>query len=332
MEKVFYILHDDRAEALATMSRYINEIDVLIAQSYRINQSGQISGTVDEDTLSFAKKHHITLLAMVTNVSFDPKTTHIFLSDTEAQTNALNALIDECKKNQLQGIQFDFEMMPVTEKSALTSFYEKAADILHKNGLIVSFAIAPKVQDDHFNSSYQKKLYEVWQGVYDFEKLGAISDFVTVMAYDQHAKGTTPGPIAGIPWDRQVIEYAMTHIPKDKISLGVPTYSGLWYLSADTHSERITVHYNSLDFKTLNYIITKYKPSIEWDNVNKVNYTFYEYNGINRFIFIENAKSFEAKYALAIENQLRGVSVFRVGIEDPEIWPMMQEKPWWHFW
>ena len=63
-----------------------------------------------------------------------------------------------------------------------------------------------------------------------------------------------------------------------------------------------------------------------------MNYTYYEYNGINRFIFIENAKSFAAKYHLAVENQLRGISVFRVGIEDPAIWSIIEEKPWWQVW
>jgi spore germination protein YaaH len=43
-------------------------------------------------------------------------------------------------------------------------------------------------------------------------------------------------------------------------------------------------------------------------------------HGVNKYLFIENAKSFSAKYALAIQYQLYGISVFRIGIEDPGIW------------
>src|SRR5207247_896471 len=130
-----------------------------------------------------------------------------------AQQKALDALLLECKKNNFAGVQFDLEMIPIKNKAALTQFYQNAADLLHKNGLIVSFALAPTLTDDHFPTLYQKKLYDVWQGVYDFKKLGEFSDFVTIMAYDQHASGTTPGPIASLPWDKQVIQHALQFIP-----------------------------------------------------------------------------------------------------------------------
>lgn len=331
-ENIFYILHDKKELALNELSKHADLTHTLIAQSYQIDQAGNISGTVDPEVIEFAKKHPVKLLAMVTNSGFDSKKAHLFLTDPIAQKKALDALIEDCQKNQFHGIQFDFEMIALTDKDALTNFYQLAAENLHKNGLIISFAIAPTLTDSHFANLYQKKLYEVWQGAYDFKKLGEISDFVTIMAYDQHASGTTPGPTASAPWVEQVVKHALQLIPANKISLGVPTYSGLWYLTVNANSNRTTIRYDSISFQTANYILNKTDAQLHWDSQNKVHYTFYEKNGLNRYLFIEDAQSFKFKSRLAKKYQLHGISVFRLGIEDPNIWDTLKDHPWWMFW
>lgn len=331
MENVFYILHDNREQAISEIEKQANLTDILIAQAYRINEIGIVTGSIDEDIVDVAKRHSIKLFALVTNAQYDSKMAHLFLVNPTAQQKALNTLLTECKKNNIAGIQLDFEMIRLADKMALTQFYRMAAELFHKNGLMVSFAIAPTVMDHHFPSAYQKKLYEIWQGAYDIQQLGELSDFVTIMSYDQHAAGTTPGPIASFPWDEQVIKHALEHIPAEKISLGIPTYSGLWYMGTD-NAGKISVHYDAISFKTLMFILDKYKPNIQWDSISKVNYTLYDLNGLNRYIFIENAKSFAAKYDLAKTYHLRGISVFRLGIEDPAIWDVLKHKPWWQFW
>lgn len=332
MENVFYILHDNKEQAMAEIVKHVDLTHILIAQSYHINKEGVVSGEIDADILDFTKKHSIKLLAMVTNTQFDAQATHHFLADLKAQKKALDTILEECKKNNFYGVQFDFEMILLADKTALTTFYQTAADLFHKNGLIVSFAIAPTLMDNHFPTMYQQKLYEVWQGAYDFQKLGEMSDFVTIMSYDQHARGTTPGPIASIPWDEQVIQHALKFIPANKISLGIPTYSGFWYMSMGSRSSRVTIHYDAINYQTVKYILNKSNTGIHWDELNKVNYAFFESSGINKYLFIEDGQSFQAKKELAKKYQLRGISVFRLGIEDPAIWEKLADKPWWVFW
>ncbi len=320
MENVFYVLRDQQQQALSALTKHKNIVNTIIFQAYVIDNKGNVSGDADKSVTNFGKTNHIRLMPMVTNSKFDAALTHQFLSNPDAQKMALNTLLSACKKNQFYGIQFDFEMIPLADKKLLTDFYQKAADLFHKNNFIISFAIAPTLMDNHFPTDYQKKLYTVWQGAYDFKILGEISDFVTVMAYDQHGIGTIPGPIASLPWVDLVIKHALTLIPANKISLGVPTYSGLWYMGAIPHSTRIVMHYNSLDYKTLQYIIKKLQPRIFWDDINKIHFSFYDSAGLNKYIFIEDALSFKYKRNLAIKYKLGGISIFRLGIEDPGIW------------
>lgn len=326
LENTFYVLRDQKQQALQALAAHSQLANILIFQTFVIHSKGDTSGTPDKDIIAFSKANHTKLLAMVTNSRFDAEITHQFLINPLAQKKALITLIEACKKYQLDGVQFDFEMMPLTDKKYLTAFYELAAQEFHKNHLMISFAIAPTLMDTNFSSFYQKKLYTVWQGVYDFKKLGAISDFVTIMAYDQHGIGTIPGPIASLPWVEKVIQHAITLIPVNKISLGIPTYSGFWYMNETRQSKRIITQYNSLDYKTLQYIQKKYQPPILWDNLNKINFSFYDSAGLNKYIFMEDARSFKAKRDLATKYRLRGISVFRLGIEDPEIWDILAKN------
>jgi len=325
-ENIFYILHNKKIQALEKLSQHKDLISIIVAQAYRINQKGLISGELDPEVIDFCKKNSIHLMAMVTNSNFDDKEAHLFLSNPEAQNSALVKLIELVKKNNLYGIQFDFEMIALKDKNLLSEFYKKAAKLFHDKGYIVSFAVAPVVRDHDFPHFYQKKLYQIWQGAYDLKILNSIADFITVMAYDQHADGTIPGAVASLSWDEEVLQYILKYLPASKISLGIPTYSGLWYMGTSSATKKIYTKYSTLDFETLGYIINKFKPSISWSTNDNVHYTFFDYYGLNKFIFIEDASSFEAKLRLANKYKLRGISVFRIGIEDPKIWNVLSTK------
>ncbi|HEX2548567.1 MAG TPA: glycosyl hydrolase family 18 protein [Gammaproteobacteria bacterium] len=325
LENIFYVLHDDYKNAISAIEKNHSVVNKLIVQAYQIDQKGTLSGTIDPEVLLIAKTYSIPIYAMVTNAGFNVAATHQFLNDTTAQTKALDQLIIQCKKDGVYGVQFDFEMIRLKNRDNLTTFYTKAATQLHAAGYRVSFAVAPVIEDKNFKTYYQKKLYEVWQGAYDLAKLAPISDFITIMAYDQHALNTTPGAIASIPWDMDVITYALQFIPAEKISLGIPTYSGLWYMGM-SGSGSVNIRYDSADYKTVQYILKKYHLFLHWDYVNQVNYSFYDANGVNKYLFIENAKSFQAKYDLAKKFKLGSVSIFRLGIEDPDIWNILQSQ------
>lgn len=324
LENIFYVLHDNHEAAMRDIANNHTVVNKIIAQSYQIDRNGKLTGSLDPLVLQTAKAYTIPVYAMVTNAGFDASIAHQFLLDPTAQKNALDQLILECKKNNIAGVQFDFEMIHLKDRDLLTAFYQKAADMLHTAGLQVSFAVAPVTADSNFKTNYQKKLYQVWQGAYDLEKLGKVADFITVMSYDQHAEGTTPGAIASIPWAIDVLQYALRFVPITKISFGIPTYSGLWYMAMNK-AGRVTIHYDAVSYKTVQYILQKNNLFLHWDDVNQVNYSFFDANGVNKYLFIENQKSFQAKYELALKYHLTSVSIFRLGIEDPGIWEILKK-------
>ena len=321
MENAFYILHthaklksEVEKQSFSSLSSHYKAINLLISQAYRIRKDGTVAGFVDADVIQFARDHNMKLMALVTNAGFDHEGAHLFLANHSAQKKAIQTILTHCEKNHFDGVQFDFEGVSWKDKSALTQFYISAYNSLHQRGLIVSFAVVPLTNDGKQPSDFLQRKYEHWGGAYNLKVLGEHSDFITLMAYDQHTRGTTPGPTANGKWVEAVIRYALRFIPANKISLGVPTYSGYWYIR-NKENGHITVKLDDISYKQAQQLLEKFRVKLHWDNNSKINYAFFEHDWLNEYLFVENHQSFEAKLALANKYHLRGVSVFNLGNE-----------------
>jgi spore germination protein len=329
MENMFYILRDDVSpQSLANLKTHAKSINALISQAYHIDEHGQVTGYVNPTLLNFANQNRIKVLALVTNSGFDKVKAQEFLASKFAQFKAIQTLVNLARQNHFAGVQFDFENISAKDKTALTSFYLMAANILHKNGLIVSFAVIPVTNDGQQQSAFLQKKYDNWSGGYDLSELGKSADFITLMAYDQHTQGTTPGPIAGIHWVDAIVKHALQFIPAQKISLGIPAYSGYWFTGAHSEHgiEKISVHSATISYPQVKALCDKNHVKLQWSSNDKVNYAIYDHDWLNHYLFVEDTASFKAKLAIAKKYHLGSISVFRIGVEDPGIWRLCRRS------
>lgn len=315
MEHTFYILRNETLDNLTALSK----INILIPQAYVLNQNGIMAGFVAPQLLLAAKKSGFKIMPLVTNENFDYLRFHQFLHNTQAQRIALRFMLNACQQNHFYGLQLDFENVHMSDRKALTHFYQLAATTLHKQGFAISFTIVPLTSNQPPASNYLRARFNNWSGAYDYVMMGKISNFVTLMAYDQHT-GDTPGPVAGYSWDEQIIRYARQYIPANKIYLGIPTYSGFYFTESNGRTSSALAQ---ISYATAMNLIALHHAQLFWDSQDQVNYTFYTNNDLYEYIFLENVNSFQAKYDLAKRYGLGGISVWRIGTEDPKIWNVL---------
>lgn len=319
MEHAFYILRGDTLKNLNPVA--IKKINILIPQAYVLNQNGIIAGDVDSQVQASAKEFGFKLMPLVTNENFDYLRVHQFLNNPQAQKTAIRFMLNACKENHFYGLQLDFENIHINDRKALTHFFQLAASSLHKQGYAISFTVVPLLSNQPPSSNFLRKRFDNWSGAYDYVTLGKISNFVTLMAYDQHTGSTTPGPVAGYSWDEQIIRYARQYIPADKIYLGIPTYSAFYFTESDG---RITSVLAQISNNVAMNLIALHHANLFWDSLDKLHYTFYSNNTLYEYIFLEDAKSFQAKYDLAKKFGLGGIAVWRIGMEDPKVWDVLK--------
>jgi spore germination protein len=324
-ERLFYYV--DREDSYTSLVNHIDQITVLAPQVYVVDSLGIMWGTLDRRVASLAKKHNVKLMPLFTNEGFQQPGLHRLLGDSVAQKRAIESMVALCKANDYWGIQFDVENINISDRDRFTQWYSDAAKALHKAGYKISVAVVHKTEDGAGPTAYGRFMQDSWRGGYDIAALARAGDFISLMTYSEHTRRTTPGPVAGLPWTRDALEYFLRFVPPEKLSLGIPTYGGRWYTRYDgTSTDRASSTSESVSWSWGSGFAERNGATIQWDPVQQVPYSSYMLGGINEWLFLEDVRAFKAKLDLAKEKKVRGFSVWVLGPEDPRIWDLLKNE------
>lgn len=323
-ERLFYYV--DREESYNSLLRHVDRIDVLAPQVYTADSLGVIFGSLDPRVLDLAKRHGLRVMPLFVNEGFRQPGLHRLLGDSAARARAIESLVQLCRENGYWGMQFDVENLNVADGERFTAWYRDAAAALHRAGYHVSIAIVHRTSDLAGPTGYHRFLLDSWRGGFDLKRIAAASDFVSVMSYDQHTGRTPPGPIAGLPWTREVADYFLRSVPPEKLSLGIPLYGDYWSARPDPSPDRVRTTASSVSWSWGSGLAERNGATMRWDEVQQVPYASFEVGGTFEWVFLENARSFAAKLALMREKKLRGFSAWVLGPEDAGIWSVMGKQ------
>lgn len=107
---------------------------------------------------------------------------------------------------------------------------------------------------------------------------------------------------------RQVVEYALTEIPKEKILMGIPNYAYDWPIPY----ERGITKARSIGNVEAVKIAWENGANIEFADVSKSPHFTYGREGAMHEVWFEDVRSIEAKLNLAIEYNLLGVGYWNL--------------------
>jgi spore germination protein YaaH len=320
MERLFYAV--DTEASFDSFREHIDAIDIVGPPAFSVDGDGVVWGEVDPRILELAAEHDVAVMPLIHNPGFDQEMLHRLLSSDEARARTIASLVELCRRHDFDGIQFDFENLHMNDRDAFTRFYREAAEALHGAGYRLSVAVVHRPDVLPGPTRYHKWIFKNWRAGYDLEALADAGDFVSVMSYSQHTRRTPPGPQAGLPWVREVAEHFLRYMPPEKLSLGIPLGSQHWYTSQedDIDPERARSYSESVTHRRARVLAERHDAEVQWSDTHQVPFAFYHRGGTWEWIFMEDARSFRAKLALARELGLRGFSAWVLGPEDPEIW------------
>jgi spore germination protein YaaH len=323
-EVLFYMTGSDAS--YQSFAAHVDQITTVAPQVFSVDSLGVVWGDIDPRVTTLARQHHVHVVPLVVNPGFDQATIHRLLNSPAARQRALRSFIDLAVAQQLDGWQFDFENVSIADRDSLTAFFREAADSLHAHGKQLSIAVAPS-GGGIAASSFAAYMQESWQGAYDLRALAAAGDFVSLMTYAEHGSLTTPGPIAALPWVRDMLDHALAlGIPPAKLSLGLPTYSGWWHTVWDAQKGAHIVG-QEIGYDHAASLLQQYGTRPIWLADAGVSYAFWPVAGTYEWLFIEDRRSFARKLQLLRDHPgLRGISVWVLGAEDPGVWEAIRRR------
>jgi spore germination protein len=284
--------------------------------SYEIQRDGSLKPPILDDFPAIANQNHVVTMLVVTNKEqdqFSADLGHVILTDNDVQNKLLVNVIDTAQKLGLRDIHWDIEHLLPADRDAYTLFLKKAADRIHAQGYLMSTALAPKVSDEQTGE---------WYTAHDYGAHGQIADFSVLMTYEWGYSGGPAMAVSPIDQVEKVINYALTKMPPSKILMGQNLYGYDWTLPfvKGTVAKAVSPH-AAID------LARKYNVSIQYDNTAKApHFDYTDEQGKQHTVWFEDARSIQAKFDLVKSHGLRGMSYWKLGLEFPQNWLLIEKN------
>ena len=223
----------------------------------------------------------------------------VLVNNWEVRSTLIRELLYTIEEKGFQGVDIDFEFILAQDRDSFTSFVAQVRSEVNKLGYPVSVALAPKTSDTQTGLLYEGK---------DYEGLGEAADSVLLMTYEW---GYTYGPamaVAPLNKVREVVEYAITKIPPQKIDLGIPNYGYDWTLPFVRGESRALTIGNVEAVQ----IAIENGADIQFDETAMSPWFRYNIYGTEHEVWFEDVRSLQAKFDLIKSYGLRGMGYWQI--------------------
>ena len=283
--------------------------------TYGIDAGGGLLPLADEMLLTEARRlgtaplMHLSTLTETDNFSSERAVQ--VLTGAARQASLIDQVVETIQAKGYQGLDVDFEYIPGEQREAYAAFIRALRTRLAPLGLPVIVALAPKTY-----AGQPGLLYEA----HDYALLGAAADFVLLMTYEWGYTAGPPMAVAPLPNVREVLDYAVTEIPREKIYLGIPNYGYDWPLPFRQGETRA----RSISNQEAVEMAVRFGADIHFDETAQspwFNYT--GPGGTPHVVWFEDARSMSAKLALIREYGLYGAGYWNLMRPYPQGWAVL---------
>lgn len=229
------------------------------------------------------------------------------LTSATARQNLIDQLLVVMPREGYDGINVDIEGIYPADSDAYINLLRELKAALKPKGYWLTVSIPAKTFHNPRDG---------WSGGYDYKAIGEVADHILIMTYDQNWMGGTPGPIATLPWVEQVMKYAVSQMPAEKVLMGLATYGYDW----GGPRNRALAYPNAMA------LAKQYGATVNWHQEYQVPYFKYQdAQGNQHEVWFEDQNSAKAKLQLIKKYGLAGVGIWRLGFEDSLYWDVLKE-------
>lgn len=288
-----------------TLTETLPYLTDLFVFSYGFTTEGELIPPALDDTwmieLALANNTRpiLTLTPFGEDGKFSNYLINVLVNSLSVQEKLIANLLETMAKKNYEGIDIDFEYILAEDKIAFSQFVERVRIAANNVGYPVSVALAPKTSDDQPGLLYGGK---------DYRLLGEAANHVLLMTYEWGYTYGPPMAVAPIHKVREVVEYALTRIPAEKINLGIPNYGYDWPLP---YEKGVTAARTISNTQAIEIAIA-HDAVIEFDQVSMSPHFTYEQDGTQHEVWFEDVRSMKEKFSLIQEYGLRGAGYWQI--------------------
>jgi peptidoglycan-N-acetylglucosamine deacetylase len=216
------------------------------------------------------------------------------VGDENSRQNLINGLTQFVENNKFAGICVDFEEPSPETQPNLLRFVQELYAAFKPRGLIVAQAVPFDSDEWHYRD------------------YAAATDYLILMAYDQHYAGKEFGSIAAQDWYERLLAKRMAELNPAKTIVALGSYGYDW-----TEGETA----NEVSFQEAVIHAYESNAKIEFDPAtHNPHYDYYESDESHHIVwFLDAVTAFNQMRAASGYNPA-GFALWRLGSEDPSVW------------
>jgi cellulose synthase/poly-beta-1,6-N-acetylglucosamine synthase-like glycosyltransferase/peptidoglycan/xylan/chitin deacetylase (PgdA/CDA1 family)/spore germination protein YaaH len=220
------------------------------------------------------------------------------IADEPHRQALINSLLSFVQDNKFAGICVDFEEPPAAAQANLLTFMQELHGAFAARNLLVVQAVP------FADSEWNYKAYS------------AASDYLILMAYDQHWTGSDAGPVAAQDWFEQHLVTQMRDIDPSKTIIALGNYGYNWS-DANNNADEVTFQEALLtaheSSATPTFDPATRNPYFEYDEEDNSHHTVWFLDAVTAYNQMRAASGYKPA----------GFGIWRLGSEDPSIWSVL---------
>ena len=279
---------------------------------YLNDDQGGIASLASYDYVNYCHSKGIEVWGLVSNLENSEVDNAKVLNTTSTRDNLENQIIAAAIQYDLDGINLDFESLKSKVGDGFIEFVRELSLKCANNDLVLSV-------DNYTPSSYTNNLYQR-------AEQARFADYVILMAYDEHYDGSDEGSVASLSFVKDGVEQTLKDVPAEQLILGIPFYTRVWALTQDETAENgYTLSSEAVGMSEVDSRLATNGVDTKWLDDCGQYYAEYQKDGVTYKIWIEDQNSIEEKLKVYQENNLAGVSFWKLGFEKSSIWDTVKK-------
>ena len=199
----------------AAVARADGTLDEVSPGYFELNPDGslKLTGGISRSAVAQLQAQGVRVVPFLSN-HWDRELGAAALENREALARQLAEAV---AAYGLDGVSLDLENMTAEHRQPYVELAQRLRSLLPAGKTL---AVAVAANPRNFTTG--------WHASYDYSQLADAADYLMIMAYDEHYRGSAPGPVASRAFVERSIAYALDRAPAEKIVLGIPLYGRIW--------------------------------------------------------------------------------------------------------
>lgn len=269
------------------------------------DNAGNFTSFASENYVGTAHDMGLEVWGLIDNFSHEGIDTYEVLAGLSTRQHLINGLIDTALQYRLDGINIDFENISLDAGEPFIEFIRELSIPCREHGIVLSVDnYVPMGYTDH----------------YDREEQGVVADYVIIMGYDEHHRGSdTAGSVASIDFVEKGIADTVAQVPAHKVINAIPFYTRIW------ETKGTTIDSQAVGIETAKQYLADHGIVTAWDEETCQNYGEYQSGDSYYQVWMEDEESIRVKLNIMSKYQIAGVAEWQLAFAVDSVWDVIEE-------